>query len=225
MATRPVFISQRSNTAFVREMDIEFKWFAGMAVSQKQKSIASLHEAARARLGANEMLEISSKSSDPLGVALSAFNLVLPLDSGRVSVEVAFQAGKRFEHGGPFLDLLSGSSRDAKGDPRLKESGRLVEFVLSGEPWPLEPRTAFYDWLYLNALAANPVLSRPLLRYGAFTDIEFNPEKSLNCQARSAALYVSLEKEGLLGEVLSSRDAYLRILGSGAADNSQGGLF
>jgi hypothetical protein len=168
-----------------------------MSVSQKQKSIASLHEATRARLGVSNILEISSKSSEPLGVRLSAFNLLLPLETQRVSVEVAFQAGKRFERGGPFLDLLCGSSREAKGDPRLKESGRLIGFVLSGEAWPLEPRTAFYDWLYLNALDANPDLSEALAHYEAFTDIEFNPAKSLNCQAHSAALYVSLRREGL----------------------------
>lgn len=37
-----------------------------------------------------------------------------------------------------------------------------------------------------------------------FTDIEFNPKKSLNCQARSAAIFVSLERSGLLQQALSS---------------------
>lgn len=221
MATRPAFSPLRSKTRFVREIQIEFKWFAGMSVSQKQKSIASLHEATRARLGVSNILEISSKSSEPLGVRLSAFNLLLPLETQRASVEVAFQAGKRFERGGPFLDLLCGSSREAKGDPRLKESGRLIGFVLSGEAWPLEPRTAFYDWLYLNALDANPDLSEALAHYEAFTDIEFNPAKSLNCQAHSAALYVSLRREGLLEEALSGKEAFLKILDGGAAESSQ----
>ena len=31
-----------------------------------------------------------------------------------------------------------------------------------------------------------------------FTDIEFNPEKSLNCQAYSAALYSSMVKNKIL---------------------------
>jgi len=197
----------------VRETSVEFQWFSGFAVSQKQKSIVSLHEAARERFKIQNILEISSKSPEPLGVQLSAFNLMLPLDGRRVSVEVAFQAGKRFERGGPFLDLLQGTSREAKKDPRLKESGRLIEFVLAGGPWPLEPRTAFYDWIYLQALAANPELSERLLDYAAFTDIEFNPEKSLNCQARSAALFVSFHREGLLESALSSKRAFLDVLG------------
>lgn len=225
MATRPLFVPLRSRTAFVRETPVEFKWFAGMAVSQKQKSIASLHEAAKARLGGAAILEISSKSPDPVGVRLSAFNLTLPIGDRSVSVEVAFQSGKRFEHGGPFLDLLDGTSRDAKGDPRLRDSGRLTGFVLSGEEWPTEPRTAFYDWLYLKALAANQSLAETLLTYGAFTDIEFNPEKSLNCQARSAALYVCLKREGLVEDAMLGRDAYLRVLGMGAAETVQPRLF
>lgn len=206
-------------------MPVEFRWFAGMAVSQKQKSIASLHEAACKRLSIRNILEISSKSAEPLGVRLSAFNLTLPLNVKCVSVEVAFQAGKRFERGGPFLDLLDRTSREAKKDPRLKESGRLVEFVLSGESWPLEPQTAFYDWIYLKALATNPELTEKLTAYEAFTDIEFNPEKSINCQARSAALYVSLHREGLIKPALSSKVAYLKILAGGASETVQKGLF
>jgi len=212
MANRPVFLPLKSKTSYVRELSIEFQWFAGMSVSQKQKSIASLHEATRKRLGDTNILEISSKSKESLGVQLSAFNLQVPLDSRLVSVEVAFQAGKVFEKGGPYLDLLNGTSREAKGDVRLHASGRLKGFVLSGDPWPLEPRTAFYDWIYLRALVANPDLAEQLLEYQAFTDIEFNPEKSLNCQARTAALYVSLHQEGMLEKALSDKAAYLNIL-------------
>jgi hypothetical protein len=196
----------------VRELSIEFQWFAGMSVSQKQKSIVSLHEATRKRLGDTNILEISSKSKEPLGVQLSAFNLKVPLDNRLVAVEVAFQAGKVFEKGGPFLDLLDGTSRDAKGDVRLQASGRLIGFTLSGESWPLTPRTAFYDWIYLRALVANPDLAEQLLEYQAFTDIEFNPEKSLNCQARTAALYVSLHQECILEAALADKGVYLGIL-------------
>lgn len=225
MATRPVFFPVKANKSFVREIPVDFKWFPGMAPTQKQKSITSLHDAILERFNGVRPLEISSKSLDPVGVRLSAFNLQLPLEVGNVSVEVAFQAGKRFELGGPFVDLLSRSSREAKGDPRLKESGRLISFELAGQSWPTTPLTAFYDWLYLNALVANPDLAEALLRYAAFTDIEFNPEKSINCQARSAALYVSLRNEGLLSEALSGKDAYLRIVEKGSSETAQQGLF
>ena len=52
-----------------------------------------------------------------------------------------------------------------------------------------------------------------MLAYEAFTDIEFNPDKSINCQARAAALYVSLRREGVLEKALSSQTAYLELLG------------
>lgn len=214
MADRPVFVPSKTKIAFIREIPIEFKWVAGMSVSQKQKSIDSLHLAIQQR-GIDKVLEISSKSRTPLGVSLSAFNLLTPHNGKNLSVEVVFQASKRFEKGGPYTDILSMTSREAKTDPRLRDSGALQGFVLNNESWPLTPMTAFYDWLYLKALRANPELADQLLEYGGFTDIEFNPEKSLNCQARSAALFVSLSKNNLLDKALSNRESYFEVLKSG----------
>lgn len=225
MASRPVFIPARSKSSFVREIPIEFRWFAGMSVSQKQKSIESLHNAIHEQRGVAKTLEISSKSMTSLGVRLSAFNLILPINDRNLSVEVVYQGSKRFERGGPYTDILNMSSRDAKTDSRLRESGPLLGFSLNDDPWPLEPTTAFYDWLYLHALCANPDLADEMQEYGAFTDIEFNPEKSVNCQARTAALYVSLKKEGLLRQALLDRPSYFEIIGSGAAEVDQKGLF
>ena len=56
----------------------------------------------------------------------------------------------------------------------------------------------FYSWLYFIALNQNKKLKTEILNYDAFTDIEFNPEKSLNCQAYSAALYSSMVKNKIL---------------------------
>ena len=225
MASRPIFLPKRSKRAFVREVSVEFKWFAGMAASQKQKSIDSLHAAAQQRLGLDKILEISSKSRVELGVKLSAFNLNAPVAGRIISVEVAFQASKVFENGGPYIDLLEGTSREAKGDPRLKASGRLMAFSFEEEMWPLEPRTAFYDWIYLRALQANTDLARQLLDYEAFTDIEFNPDKSINCQAQSAALYVSLHREGLLSAAMASKDTFLACLQEASTEKQQQNLF
>lgn len=211
MANRPIFLPSPGAYGLVRETALEFQWFAGLSVAQKQRSIDALHESGKRSLGLKNILEISSKSRTPLGVSLSAFNLQLELASRRVSVEVAFQAGKVFESGGPYLDLLNGSSREAKQDPRLKNSGALVRFEHCGQVWPLEPRTAFYDWLYTKALLENPDLSEQLTAYDAFTDIEFNPKKSLNCQARSAALFVALKSARLLDEATSTQQMFLEV--------------
>jgi hypothetical protein len=102
-----------------------------------------------------------------------------------VPLECAFQGSKIFERGGPYTDLYAADVRDAKRDPRLHSSGRLVGFNFENLCFPLEPKTAFYDWLYLNALLPHRDWLTRLRRFVGFTDIEFNPARSINCQARS----------------------------------------
>src|SRR5947209_12027782 len=199
MARRPVFRPVLSGPPFVEEVILDFGWYPGFAKSQAQKSIASLHAAAREK-GLSPVLEVSSKSDTALGVALSAFNLALCLGGRTMSVEVAFQGSKVFERGGPFHDLYSASSRDAKRDERIRASGRIVGFNLLGEEWPTEPQTCFYDWLYITALSQHPEVVREVVGFKAFSDIAFNPEKSLNCQARSAAVFVALSEQGLFAQ-------------------------
>ena len=221
MAKRPVFIPQSSGTALVRTHYAEFQWHPGMSVSQKQKSIESLHRAALELPSIKKTLEISSKSPDALGVALSAFNLRIQTPKGRqFSVECAYQASKVFENGGPYMDLLNGTSREAKKDERLTKSGHLVRFSFFGTEWDLEPRTAFYDWLYINALKKQTALVAQLANYDAFTDIEFNPDRSLNCQAYAAALLLSLKMRGILDEVTSSKEAFLRLISATPINNA-----
>lgn len=217
MANRPVYIPGVKGSALVTPVNVEFKWAAGMAVSQKQKSIRSLHEAAAQRNIA-KVLEISSKSENPLGVKLSAFNLNIVTPSGmKITVENAFQASKVFRNGGPYIDLLEKTPREAKKDPRLNTSGDLFGFRLEGEDWPTRPLTAFYDWLYLSALKQSPTLAEQLLEFDGFTDIEFNPDRSLNCQAASAALFVALSRRGELEIATSNRKSFLERLVASSA--------
>ncbi|MDI3373700.1 hypothetical protein QLG06_04955 [Pseudomonas sp. V104_6] len=195
-----------------------------MSVAQKQRSIDSLHAAAKEAIpDIGEILEVSSKSKEKLGVALSAFNLSFTTlkQNFTMSVECAFQGSKVFERGGPYKDLFAKTSREAKLDDRIKNSGRLLKFSFYGADWELEPRTAFYDWLYINALRKqSDDLIDELLSYSAFTDIEFNPEKSINCQAYSIALFVSLHKQNLLDEALISKGSFLSVVGSALVSSS-----
>lgn len=223
MAVRPVFLPSADGALLVRTHMVEFQWFPGMAVSQAQKSIDALHSVARSKLNIPRILEISSKSRESLGVQLSAFNLKIRTVryQREFSLECAYQASKVFERGGPFTDLLTKTSIEAKKDPRLNQCGRLVRFQFFGIDWELEPRTAFYDWLYLNALYKQPELAEQVLTYGAFTDIAFNPERSINCQAYAAALYVSLHERGLLTpELLKDKAAYLAIITAAKVSNA-----
>jgi len=212
MATRPIFLTDPLSDQFVKEEIVSFKWYAGYSLSQKQKSIQSLHSAALER-GITPILEISSKSEDPLGVQLSAFNLKLRHPNRMIiPVEAAYQSSKVFELGGPFKDFLTLTGREIKKDKRLYQSGKLIAFEFGNEHWPLEPLTAFYDWLYLSALEQNPDLSKQLLKFKGFSDIAFNPQKSFSCQARSAALYVSLTRRNLIETALNTKDDFLKIL-------------
>ncbi|MFB1082484.1 DUF6977 family protein [Jeotgalibacillus sp. JSM ZJ347] len=212
MAKRPIFLVTGHLPEFVTEKLIEFEWFPGFSVKQKQRSIKSFHANAKENMNTIKILEVSSKSDKPLGISLSAFNLNITTNNGKkFSVETAFQASKVFTGGGPYLDLYEKTSREAKKDSRLKTSGELQYFQFFNRKWDLEPKTLFYDWLYMNALAINTDLAEEVLKYDAFTDIEFNPQKSINCQARSVALFVSLNRAGLLKEALSSVENYKKL--------------
>ena len=214
MAIRPVFVpcTSREGKALVVEVPIDFIWHPGMAISQKQKNIVELHKAYQLT-SSNLVLEVSTKSNCHTGVQLSAFNLMIDEpSSGLIPLESAFQGSKVFALGGPFSDLYGLSGQQVKKDARLASSGSLTSFRFAGECWGLEPKTAFYDWLYLNALHRQRELREQVVKYTAFTDIEFNPLKSFSCQARSCALYVALRFRELIGIAISSKDAFIELL-------------
>ena len=216
MAKRPIFIvSEDPNFLFI-EKEIEFEWFAGLSVSQKQKSINSLHNSANLS-GYDKILEVSTKSEHAIGNKLSAFNLSFPMSDGTlIHLESAFQGSKVFENGGPYTDLYSIKPFDVKKDERISKEHEIKGFKFDGKDWDSEPKTAFYDWLYINAVFKNIENNaneyQKILDYNAFTDIEFNPLKSINCQARSCAVFVSLYKQNILEIALESKESFLEIL-------------
>ncbi len=210
MAKRPIFVPLMDGKRYVLERYVDFQWHSGYAKSQKQKSIRALHEMALREYGVKNPLEVSSKSEDPLGIALSSFNLKFTTKKGkRLTVEAAFQGSKVFDCGGPFTDIFEFSPIDAKRDERLKTSGQLLKFSFFGCDWGLEPKTAFYDWLYINALLKNEELIPLVTDIDGFTDIEFNPERSINCQARSAALFCALYHTDRLDFALASHENFI----------------
>lgn len=211
MAMRPVFEVSLDKKLFVQK-NIEFQWYSGFALSQKRKCIQSLHQNYLAIYPNKNILEISSKSENELGIKLSAFNLMMNFGGKTFSVETAYQGGKIFEYGGPYTDLLDKPSIAAKKDIRLKNSGKITGVSFFGKDFPLKPVTFFYNWLYINALNQNDELSKEVTKYNAFTDIVFNPQKSLNCQAMATAIYVSLRQQNLLQEALQSPQNFLSVV-------------
>jgi hypothetical protein len=212
MAHRPVFAPTKSGQTLVNQVSLPLVWSPGFALVQKAKNVKALHDAAH-RAGYDPVLEVSSKSDLKLGRHLSAFHLRVHTEShGDIPLECAFQGSKVFERGGPYADLYQSEVRVAKRDPRLRASGRLISFLFDGMSFPTTPPTMFYDWLYLGAIHPHRQYLVRLQKYAAFTDIEFNPERSINCQARSCALFVSLMLRGLLDEAVSSVSAFRNLL-------------
>ncbi len=182
MATRPSWrIVKTDNFIKIVKNDFEFKFNPGFSVTQKRKNVVALHQA----IG-DKALEVSTKSDLKLGRMLSAFNLRI----NGIPLECVFQSAKVYQYGGPYKDLLNVSPKDAKRDERHKSSGKLIYFEYEGKRFPLEPKTFFYDFIYIKAVKECIPLEevKDIVQYSHFSDIEFNPKKSINCQAKSVAI-------------------------------------
>ena len=211
MASRPVFVPETEGPKLISEIMVDFKWNPGMAASQKKKNIWALHEAAKIH-GLNRLLEISTKSESQVGRDLSAFNLTLKVREHKIYLECAYQGSKVFQHGGPFTDLFTVAPKDAKKDIRLKNSGNLTGLEFMGKSYPLTPKNAFYDWLYFRSVFRYRRWFPINTSYQGYTDIEFNPAKSVNCQARAFAEFMSLLERGELENAVRNFDHFLRLL-------------
>ena len=148
MATKMCF---RVNEEKVFDEEIvSFTYIKGMAFSQKVKTALSFHSSIQQQFPNARILEISTKSSSELGVALSAFNLLL---NGR-PVESVYHSSKVFTDGTGYDFLIDYSPRDGKRFVRenRKGEGELKCYRYNGEDIPLSPRTLFYDYIYIKAL-------------------------------------------------------------------------
>ncbi|MBJ7689500.1 hypothetical protein HAU32_11180 [Weissella confusa] len=180
---------------------IDFVWYMGLNWKQKQKSSISLRSAVNEIYPSKKVLEISTKSDNfDFATKLSAFNLTVD----GIVIENAFQSSKQFGNNKEKVQgILNLSPVEAKRRIRMEKSA-LTGFEYAGKEWPLEPKSMFYDSLYLKALVQNQDLSEQLLEYDTFTDIEFNQKIAydkvkgpFNTQARSAAIFVSLRRAGI----------------------------
>lgn len=211
MASRPIFLPCFSGPSLVHEMLLEFQWAPGFAESQKRKNVSALHSAAKKR-GIHRILEISSKSSEELGKRLSAFNLKTCFEGKSFFIESLYQGSKVFEQCGPFPEIAELGPREAKRFINNEDRGRLIRFELSGQYFPIHPKNAFYDWLYIGALVEHADWINEKIDYEAFTDIEFNPARQVNCQARAFAEYMSLLHRSELESAVAEFDIFVQML-------------
>lgn len=213
MANRPIFIPTSNKKELFQEIIIDFTFYNGFSATQKSRSIQSLHHNAE-ELGYKKILEVSTKSNNKLGWQLSAFNLMVDFtDEKKISLECAFQGSKVFEGNLKYEDLYFLESIQAKKDERIRKSGNITGFEFQNVFWENEPKTAFYDYLYIKTLYGNyRDIINQLTEYDAFSDIEFNPKKSINCQARTCAILVSLVNLGLLEKAIHSKEEFIDIV-------------
>lgn len=169
---------------------------------KKMRNVEALHAEAKNN-GIPKILEISSKSTFEIGKRLSAFSLKLDVNGNSFPLESVYQGSKVFENYGPFSKLFFATPREAKKFMRDKDFGKIVKFTLDGVDYPTTPKNAFYDWIYIKSLINHEEWINKNIDYVAFTDIEFNPDKQVNCQARAFAEYLSLSKKGILGKASS----------------------
>ena len=219
MAYRPVFYGDAFG---YKKYMIDFEFFTGFSLSQKQKSIQSLHNSIIRNFPERKILEVSSKSLDEIGRQASAFNLNVILKSGKeFSVEQIFQGSKKFRRSGSQLHLIDQmtSKELKKYIGKVHQVDELVSFECFGQIFPLKPQTFFYNWLYINSLHKNQLLANQIINYDTFTDIEFNPNKSKNCQAEACSIYVYLYKSNLLDFALSSKKNFLQVVYQKKKDN------
>lgn len=189
-----MFTPDYAGSRLVAERLIDFDWYPGFAEVQKKKNVFSLHAAAK-RAGLERILEISTKSDEKIGQRLSAFSLKFRVGRSEFPLESVYQGAKVFEDCGPFPEIFDHNPREAKRFIRELACGNLIGFELEGERYPLFPKNAFYDWLYIKSLVEHADWIERYVSYDGFTDIEFNPEKQINCQARAFAEFKSLAKK------------------------------
>ncbi|MGV2875886.1 hypothetical protein ROU88_08315 [Macrococcus capreoli] len=215
MAERYVYRYNKTEMIYEKILT-EFEWAPGFSVSQKQKSIKNLHQSYLEKYHGDKLLEISTKSAEPIGIALSAFNLKVSTKKGQqFSVEQLFQSGKVFRENGPQQYLLEKGldARELKKIIRqINETDELIAFSLFGNLFPLEPKTFFYNWLYIQALYLHKKLSNDILKYNAFTDIELNHKKSFNSQAEACSIFIWLVKTNQIEKALSSKESFKQIV-------------
>lgn len=206
MAIRTVFFIKDNK---INQENLEIVWARGFAVSQKQKNITTLHEqiASKFNVDKEEILEVSTKSKIPVGIALSAINLKVNLNGKRYFFESVYQSSKVFDdgllgtiHHPEWIELPSFEAKKESREVGLP----LKHFNFLNKIYPLEPKTLFYDWLYIKTVYEIPNIYEKIKKYKYFTDIEFNPEKMISCQAKSLVKFKFLYENNLIDEFLKN---------------------
>ena len=192
--------------------------FRDLHFHKKRKNQIGLHKNFNVIFPNEQVLEISSSSLYSIGSDLSAMNLKKQTKKGLTTVESAFQSSRIYSTPqgeiGPFPEYLFLTGKECKKIVKEKSLGyHSYRYNFDGMDFfaPDYHISLFYDYLYLNALCEdeNHNVAKLLLEsgYTAFTDLA---TLSLNSQARSAAIFISLARCGRIDEI-KTYDSFLKL--------------
>ena len=160
-----------------------------MSITQKRQSCDNMHATLKARAKWSSPLDISSASTEYLGVQLSAFNLKWR----GVTVECWYQGSKVYKNAGVMHKLYHADSKAAKHSMKELSDDTVVGFNLEGVKYPMKPATVFYDYIYLQGLLETYGNDLDLSMYNVFTDVQATLDIDA-CQARTVCEYTLLQK-------------------------------
>nr|WP_143090048.1 hypothetical protein [Celeribacter marinus] len=192
-------------------VEVDIHWHGGFAALQKQKNILALHQKAK-EMGISPVLEISTKSMQEVGKRLSAFNLKIEVHGVMKSLESVYQSCKVFARSGQHGLLMDLDPFQAKKAVRELGQGEIIGFNFEGRDYASEPKNAFYDWLYIRAISPHEEWIKRNLNFAAYSDIEFTPHKSLNCQARAVAEFHALSMRDSVTDIVHNFERFAELL-------------
>lgn len=188
MANRPIYIATGDINNPFTEDNINFEWVYGYSYINKCKRRDSLKSEIAKIYNIDNWLEVSSISDKDIGKRLSALNLMLTLTSNnKYSVEDIYQKSK------------------------IYKDNHIIGFKFNNTEFENTPYGMYYDYIYMVALYQNSDYHELIKDYYLFTDLFFNPNKSLNTQARAIAIFKTLydnECLSLLESVSNFKEYY-----------------
>lgn len=178
-------------------------------LERQRREVDSLHERFKYYRPDFKMLEISSISREPLGVAVSAANLRDP----RGNLTEAVYLGSRVYEQGQLEHLYHASSTvEAMRITKASEHNMFSSYNWYGKAVPTNPLTLMKYWIWCDAVYNQKDLMNQIVEYDAFTNYFCNTSKDyFGTYPEAAALFVTLYRNGILDTAMDSVESLARL--------------
>lgn len=225
MAKKLLFIPGASKEIeFVDHLEFNIEWLSPVIYGKEGnlQNVRSLHSKCSdlCNVSVDQILEVSGASLVGLGRDLSAMNLGIKDNKhtgmyrkNKVCVESLYQGSKVFEKGGPHHEIYTYYGFAAKKKIREKHLGKVIGFDYYGTEYPIDPKDSFYNWLYNTVLCdeSNRELMDRIMNefdYFGFTDIFFNHDRQVACQAKALAKFIGMSKANYTMNQITDFETY-----------------